>query len=585
MPSLPRPANYNVTYNGFQFPVEADTQAHFVFVPDAAHRTIVQTTITLTVTARIIAGAGQDASLNAIRAALERPGGSLVVTGIGLGILDINSANPGTRHDLAFGPIPRTLNFKNIGAGIAADVVWQVEVAVIGCLGAADSGTVMEFTTQPSIITDNGGYTTRTISGSLRIPMTRQGVNNPAIPDCADNYFEQYLPPPVPGFARTITHTLSRDRATLDFTATDTELPGNPLPAGIVSATATQTHTCSQRGALVQWYVNLNASYEVARDKPRGIAKDAFVRLVADRVNKLRADGWHMFFPTGMTIGEPELYGKQAATFSLTFMTFKDGIAQDAVSVFTFPLGGLWTSTPDTWDQHAASLATGAQAPRGNAQARIGRDQIVDLCLAGSGFTGSLTAPPAIGTPAANPDWTDIKNAIGFPNQPNPATTWLEFSCVSEVEEINRLHTHFPLPTGPDDGTTSTLRTPNFGGSPGTFPQTADPFALAAQTTPAPMVQGGGSPGYYIRLIGRALRFSYEIPRLTCPTVGGQQPVDANNPKLGTFWRSGLVGWTVAPIFAATWNLRYFVPRPYGQQSNLLPVLPHPWQQQPTPVR
>jgi hypothetical protein len=587
---LPAPAGYVVEYNGFLFPPETVTSATFTFVPDAAKRTIVQTTITLTVKSYIMAGATQDATLDAIRAALERPGGSLVVTGIGMGTLDINSANLDSRRDLAFGPFPKTLAFQNIGAGRAAHITWQVEVAVMGCLDAADSGVVMEFTSSPTISTDNGGYTTRTITGTLRIPMTRSAVGDPALPDSADGYLERCLPAPCPGFARTVTRAISLDRASLSFTVTDTEMPGSPLPEGVITATASQTHTCSQRGALVLWSVALNASYEVARDKPRSLAKDAFVRLLRDRVQKLRADGWNMFFPTGMTISEPELYGKQAASFSLTFATIKDGIDRDAVKAFTFPTGGLWTATADDWNRHSQSLAGGAQAARGLVGGRVNAadDRIVDLCLAAPTVTGQLVpVPPANGQPD-DEQWNAIKAAIGFPNNPNPAVTWLFYQCVAEVEERGRLRVHFPLPTGPDPNAGfAPLRTPNFGGgaAPGAFAQSADTFALAGQDSPPPVQQYGGAPGYFVRLIGRALRFSYEIPRPVCPPIAGVQPIDANDPKLGTFWRSGLVGWTCAGVYAARWNLRVFVPRTAGQTSTLLPVLPHPWQQQPAPVR
>jgi hypothetical protein len=172
--------------------VESKTTCGLRFIYDAAGRTVVQTNLALTVKAKIIGGATQDTSLDAIRAALERPGGQLTVTGLGFGTLAINT--PGGKKDLAWGPKPQTLSWENVGAGRAANVVWQCEVALLGCLSAADSGQVMEFTWEATFAVDNGGYTTRTIAGSLRIPMTRQAVGDSTLPDCADAYLEQYVP-------------------------------------------------------------------------------------------------------------------------------------------------------------------------------------------------------------------------------------------------------------------------------------------------------------------------------------------------------------------------------------------------------
>lgn len=570
--SLPNPTV--VQYNGFTFPVESNTKADLAFVYDAAGRTVVQTNLTLTVTSDILGGATQDTSLDNIRAALERPGGQLVVTGIGLGTLAINTANG--RKDLAFGPKPRTLSFVNNGAGRTAKIVWRCEVAVLGCLNSSDEQEVMESTYEITFATNEAGLLTRVVSGSIRIPMTRNGVNNNRLPDNVDSYFEKFVPDPAEGYHRTISRTIDRSKTSLNYTITDTQLAGNPLPAGIVAASASHSLTSQGRTVTATWLGTLTATYEMQVGRNRADAFPIFLKMAADRIDAERKRNAN-FFPTQLTIGEPEIYGRQSAAFTLVYaliFTLPPGKFR------LFPTVGLWRPVPGSdWKTWAASLADGAQGPRGLSGAQSTRDEdaIVDLCLSDSGRIpdeirgGDLRQ---INAPVDIP-WAKIKSVLGISDKPDPTGTWLSYQCQVVVEETNRLVVHVPLPTSPTSITT-VLRTP--GALPGFFPQTDPGFILQSQASPPPIMQDRGSPGYYIRLIGRALRFAYEVPRPVLRSVGGVRAIDANDPALGTFWRSGLVGWTTHPIYMAQWNLRYFIPRGPGAAGALVPIPPHPFQ-------
>jgi hypothetical protein len=579
------PSTAAVSYNGWPFPTESETSFNLRMIPDVARRTVVKSILTLTVKSHIIAGATQDDSLDAIRAALERPGGQLVVTGLGLGTLEINTE--GGRRDLSFGPFPQSLQWKNTGAGRAAQIVWQVEVHLLGCLDAADSGQVMEFGWEATFAVDNGGYTTRTITGDFTIPMTRSAVGDSTLPDCADSYFDRYLPPAGEGFSRAISHTVDRSKAKVSFTITDQELAGYPLPPGVVAATGSHTYSCEKAGTMVRWTSNLATTYEMARDWPRSKAWDYFRELAADRIDRLRRIGWR-FFPLSLSIGE-EIYGRQSAAFTLVCSMIR---TRPAVGVErAAPFAGLWTVPPNAnWAQHSASLANGARSGRGFAEGRVAAsdDAITDLCVSTARMGGTLSARADPARPAGDDEWNQMKAALGVEDNPDPASTWLVYRCVPSVDEKCRIRVHFPLPTGPDPNAGfAPLRTPNFGGgrAPGVFDHQADPFALEPQDSPPPVVQYGGSAGYYIWIVGEALRHTYEISRPAVPPIAGVQPFDANDPKLGCHWTSGVVGETCAKIFAARWRLRYFVPRAPGAASSLLPVMPHPYQQSPTPVR
>ena len=571
---LPAPAGYVITANGFTFPVGTNTTIHSKFVPDAANRTIVSTTLTITVESIIAEGAGQDASLIAIRTALERQGGELIITGLGFGTLEINTANG--RKDLNWGPRPTILNWKNVGASRAAKITWQCEVSVIGCLNAPDSGQVMQATHSISFATDHGGYSTRVYNGSFTIPATRNGVNNPAIPDTADAYFERFIPEPLPGFRRSpIQRQLDRAKTTVEWTVTDTELPGNPLPDGCVDASA--SHTLSSQGqyATVRWNGTLEARYELERGRPRSDAWPIFIKLFTDRIQEERRRN-ATCIPTLITLSEPELYGRMSAAFTLNYslaFTAPKGIDQ------VFPTVGIWRPAPDAdWNRWSASLTGGSRSARGLAGFRhsASDDAIIDLCLGqGSALRSGGAATSTLRNGPADTPWEEIKRAMGVEDKPPPAATWIGYQCRVAVEERSRLHTHFPLPTGPDPNAgLSTLRTPGSG----EFPHTDPGFQFKAQESPPPVVQYGGSPGYYVRLIGMAYRYAYEVPRPNFHAIAGAPLVDANNPELGTYWESALVGYTTHPLYAARWNLRYFVPRTAGATSALLPLAAHPFQ-------
>lgn len=568
MALLPNPAT--LSYNGITFNSTQEVFASKKFIPDSSGRTIAKTVLTLKVKAIVADGANQNATMAAMQAALERPGCALTYTGMAFGGLSVNT--PGGKRDLEWGPTPRILNWKPVGRDQAAEIEWQVDVTLIGCPDAPDRNAVMEANYELDFSVNTSGLTTRTISGFVKIPMTRNGANNPNIPDNIEEYIDDFVPPLIPRFDRTSSRTLNEAKNEAKFRFIDTERAGNALPKGVLNASASHRFTSDRGAVFVRWNGTIDASYEIMPGFPRyKTGWDAFMELVEDRVKEERKQG-SMCFPVQMTIGEPEIYGTQSASFSFAYMAMNENLPKN---LSYFPNSALGRAVPNSdWNRWLISIAN-ARNLRGLAGLRYNaqNDAMVDLC-----FNRIPAKLVAVGNPLKEQPkqvkerFAEVRRRLGLKDNPNPRVTWLHYQCAIEIEEESHMVAHFPLPSQPMPGE-SRLRTPAFDG----FPQLGHSRMFAQQTTPPPIVQHRTSPGYHIRFIGKAMRYAYGIPAPDVVRVAGSPVVDANDPELGTYWRQSLVSWTTHPIYAASWNLRYFVARGAGAAPGPAPYYPHPF--------
>lgn len=578
--ALPNPCD--CTYNGFTFPTETKTEGFsFRNVYDAAGRTVTHKIVSLKLRAKILSGAGQDASLTAIRRALERPGGQLTYSGRGLGEFQINTA--GKRRDLVWGPRPQVLEWRPIGRDQAAEISWQVDVALIDCPAAAWAGQVMEAVYELTIATDHGGYATRTHSGLIRIPQTRRGVDDDGVPDSADNYFELFVPVPLENFERTITRTLDASASKLEFVVTDTERKGHYLPPNIVSAKATHNVTSEGKTVMIAWGGTISASYEIARNKPRSDTWPIFLDLVESRIRPERARG-ATFFATALSISE-DLYTEEAASYSLSYRLIYDGKSRGKKNVQrVVPTSGLWRPTPNTDPRRwSDSLAANAQNPRGisGLKHNPNADLIIDLCSNVNRLRrddGVISTLRGNGIPYRDQrligQWADIASILGVEDKPAESGTWIGYSCDTIAEPWDHTVLHTPLPKSkPADE--SILRSATYGD---VFPS-IPPYLTERQVSPAPIAQVRSSPTYYVRLIGQCIRFAYEPVEPKLIPVGRAKVLPANDPEAGTFWRQGLLSWSTHPIFFASWNLRWMVVRNDNDGKDYFPLHPHPYQE------
>lgn len=556
-----------ISYNGVQFNASEVTDVDIAFKYDPSGRTVEETIYTFKVDATIAEGGlgTQTATVENILAALERPGGRLVVSGKGGLNLDINGAG---ERDLSWGPKPTRLGFQPApGPNMAARIKWMVEVARLGCDNAAWAGRIKSLTYTIEFARDRSGFTRLTYSGLIRIPMTRAGVNNRRIPDSADSYFDAIVPAPPKGFRREVsTARLNEAKDAVSFTFTDEELPA-PLPEGVVDARGNHSQENHAPHNFARWNGSIEMEYEVAKDKPRSICWNHFLDLAEQRIRNEIALGAPNTFcaPVRLQYSEP-LYQRESASYSLSyFLVAGQAQDRDKGTLYWFPTGGMWKAVPGDHTKWAASLADGAQHPRGHAKlVHLPGEAILDLCENPGEARLRNRANAVVQGRDANirTAWEEVIRRLKVPEKPARSATWLAFEARLIVQPIDNVTAHVPLATSrlqsrytdeglPPASQSSTLRT----------------YQFHRQESPPPLVQTRASPGYYLWLVGRALRIAYTIPQPRLERVGKSPAIPMNHPSAGCFWSTWEAGYSAWPIYASEFALRYFVERQKDDRS------------------
>jgi hypothetical protein len=558
-----------LSYNGYEFPSETKTvSVDCRPIKDLAGRTIVQRNYSFQFEAWIVAGDDQGTTLADIRNRLNKQGGEFVYSDHGYGDIRVNTASG--ERDVAYGPIPTILRWSPTGGNRAAKILWQIDFALKPCEDASDQNEIMELVYKVTYNHDYAGYTTKTLSGYLRIPATRRSVDDKTVPDSADDYFERVFPPYPDDCKRTVNQrVLDESRTRLDFTFTDEELPVT-LPEGMANATGSHVLTANTQ-AFSRWSGSISVSLEVGAGLSRSRSWREFARILKDRLEaertqlqaqaKLTPSNVIATIPLAMTISEPQMFGREAGSFSFQY--------QHVGGEFLFPLGGLWRPVPGSPEKWAQSLATSARKPRGNADHRFraSDDAIVDLCLGSSSTPSNKagTASNPISTTQQNAlrsqyfpadtEWEILLEAMGTPDQLTAEQSWLQYEISLVVEPIDYNIEHRPTPIS----------------GPSIFP--GGPLAINSIPDNASIIQSLNSPSFIVRLVGRAIRVGELIEPPVLERVGDAIAIPQNHPDHGCYFANALVGYTSHPIYAAKWNLRFIVAKgnfsppmqPYGK--------------------
>ena len=557
-----------VSYNGFTFNETTESQVEGRPVYDAAERTVVYVVYTFTIKATITTGPSTydtGPTLEDIRRRLTTPGAQLTYSGKGFGGLSINVS---TVKDVVWGPKPRLLRWKSVGSSAACEIEWACEVAIPECTAARYQFALMEVNFRLQFAIDQSGYTRRVYSGHLRIPQTRAAASARNLSDSADAYREQIVPALAPGFRRlSQDFTLDESKCRLDFSIIDEEMPPTVPPPGVVQVEANH-EIQNQHNSFHQWVGTLSASYELARDVPRRQALDFFSALLRERVLQ-RAGAANVVIPVAFRMSEPEIYGRQGASFSFSYLLTTTLANIVGASGLWTPVG---TSNYSLW---RTSLANRALHPRGNAQLRFqpSEDVIVDLCAGNVVTLSTGGLQPTLRTLGPLP--------LSFP-KPTPAQSFLhyELRTVLEPEDQVVLHTALPqqqvtLKTGSQlTATLSTDLSQSSGTSSGAARLQADTDSYEVSYTstgPDEIVQLCKQPTLALTLEGKALRACFLIQPPTLTTVGGLPVTPAN--REGNGFRSWIIGNLGVPVVAAEWSLRYLLP---GVPAGGIGVAPNP---------
>jgi hypothetical protein len=523
------------SYGSFTFSAFCHTTS-FQMVPvyDSAGRTVTHTHYRISIKDRINSATNTDANLLDIKRQLLAPAREFVYEEKGAGALSINTGEDGSHRDLAWGPKPTMLSWRPAGGKNTAEFEWSVEFAVVECEDGTDQKALMELCFTVAYDIDKGGYTSRTVSGHLRIPQTRANADARTVQDSADSYYEQVFPTIPDGYRReTRNRKLSEDRCRLDFTFTDMQLP-QPLPPGCIDARISYTVQTEMPGNFLRWLATLNGHYEIARDQSPAVAWEHFNTVMRDRARHI-----------SLRAHEVNILGKPEVDFTVTlrFTTNFDTI---------MAASGIWRPVPGAnHTQWAASVARVAQ-PRGLSgfTFRPEDDLIIDLCAPKK---PKKVAPRA----GALPQLPVQLRVIDF-GQVRPEDSWVEWNNRLFIEVIDNNVPMLPLPDRPAQPilrAVPSIDELTKGQKGFTPPYSGEPETHSHQQRAAPTL--------FVHLMGSAMRAGFDISPPDLTSFAGIKPVPMNRPGEGFLTDANdNVG---VPLVRAAWHFRYLVPGTPGK--------------------
>lgn len=538
------PNQATVTYNGISFGSHSNVKAKSEFVYDEADRTVKGHKHVITVSAIVTPDDSEsslDVTLQDMRTALAEVGQRLTVESTGFGNLYINQTNG--QKDIAFGPKPRILEWSPVGNNQAAEVVWMVETVVSPCPETADTG-LMTFNYEVSHSINDRGFTTRTISGSIEIAMTREGRN---IPDSADNYRHLIRPTNIPNFKReSQNYALSSDKKTLTFSIVDREIESpNAWPAGVVGMEARHAIDWKRRGRSRTMVPNIiTANITLAANQPRTRAWVIFRSIFQTRLARVLNGAPDQFAIVESLTADEDLFGP-TITFSIGYrVRVMDPVKLfENTSMFT-PLGGAW----ETWK---TSMAV-PESDRGyaNRTAPATDDKIIDLCY---------TTPATVPVNYVNP-YPPVQPFLVFCNQaPDPRYSWIRFDA--SITDETETNTYVVKTLG------SATVTPN------TFFSNDPNATIETISTDTEYVDVQGVPGQRFRWKGVAERYGYRIPKPHLRVIGANgETVEVKLIGKPLFVHKLVGVYYCIPVYTAAWNFEYEVVSRPSKQSGSEPA-------------
>ena len=543
-------------------------------IRDSANRTIVKTLYTFTIKTVIVRSAAlveadiflgltpaHDDVLELVRAAILRDGGTFYYQRKGIGNIAINVA--GGQTDLDWGPRVEEINWRPIGAGIAAEMTFRISFSILDCNIYLAGYPILEFNWTADFDAGRDRLTTARYSGHLKVPQTRLSVDDRTLVRTADQFYDFIIPPLTEGWIRENEHRLlSEDKCTVNFSFTDRMLKA-PLEYGIVNMSTTNEMHNEPALQQTQKFGRLSASYEVAMGWDLGIAEFHFEGLRKDKWDWLESQG-NIIIPQVYRAVEQQMERRVEleATYRLIRPSGLEGFGLQPI------LGpqGFYRPSPNA--SHGVWLArmnaVGFYLPRGLDQSVVTPDQdvIIDLC--------NNPANPRQGSPYV-PSLGDIPDDTTTgeidPDCPDPEYSWLDWHCWIEYGTHDGVSVRKALPTSPTTKPVAPTRSrgEEWARSQDGF-QPFDPAKAGSLGTAQNSldVQQRTSPSVYVWLVGYAERICHGIPEPILVSVAGSPAIQANRPD-HEYYRTRTQGNVGKPIYEAMWRRRYILTIPTSE--------------------
>lgn len=533
-----------VSYNNFVFPAPVKIRIQMQPIYNADGRTLKWNEYRITVETPIVSeapsGSSTDTVMTALRARLSAPAKNLVITGIGIGTIQIG---PSYTADVNYGPKPTILTWEPIGSSQACRLVWSCTAAIRDC--NAGTGSNIDFSYSITHTIDEKGYTTRVVNGSLEIAGSRNGTEITATADDNRTTITNAFPP-LPQFHRVMSFTVSPDRKHLNFSLTDTQIQSDlPYPPNIVRCSV--RHRCGtglQQG-FNMWTNSISGTVEVAPGTSKAEAWRQILLIVAARriasqsgqVIAPSADGTANK-PSGTVIIEhveidEDLFG-HSISFSVSWRL--------SVSLETFfQASGLFYQYPAfDWQTWLSSMnEAGVNLPYGKSGLRHARgsDQLIECAQQ---TIGSDTNSPSTGGNSPDP------TAALASEQPTPENSWLYFNCKVRLLQDGNEVCHKVL--GQPEVNSGQ-------GSSGLSPTSTGNTQATQGTGQNTRVQVRGESKYQLAIIGSARRAAYKIPPFFANNIAGVTLILRKREYTPWLEKNG----GGVPIYRATWYYLYDV--------------------------
>lgn len=469
--------------------------------------------------------------------------------------LDVN--NPaGTVRDIGgrdgLGPIPKLSEFRTMGgqAAFAAKVSWSCTTTIPKCAAnTVYQGRPMDLGFEVTWRIDDGGVSTRVISGWVEIPVFRlYGIRVGS--DQADAYRPKVIDgfPMLPGFTRNTNWKLSADRKTDTFTIVDAERDPNYFQVGMERWRGThETHSAfAYPFGFVTYGNTISASFTVQRDKHKSLAWKRFGALVASRIAPRKPlVGVDLFRAVKTAVGErtvipqdlrvtDSLDSKEVNfTFSYTHISSPHTFLADA---------GMWEPIPNAdWDAWKKEARNGAANERGYMQLGWKRewDAWLDLCS----DKKAPIVPPDAAAERAGPVKIEGAKIARF-KPPKPEESFMAYEAHLRFVGTASIARHKPLHYAPAGLATVHEHDVN------------SKTHLQQGSAPSDVLQSVGSPTCDVILTGSAVRAGYAVVPPKLISVGGVAAQliheDIRNAEIGN--GGGI------PIFGGRWRCVYMLP-------------------------
>lgn len=522
-----------LSYNGYTFDGSSKIEVNIRMVRDEANQTIIYQEHSYTVTATIADAADTGPTMDQIKALLGEQGRTFVINQRGFG--RPLTVGPGGVPDVKLGPKSEEISWSPIGANLACEIVWRFTVCLAYCDDTAsrkEGLMALNYTADFSI--NDKGQTTRTLSGYLEITQKRNGRR---LASCADQFRRLVKPDAPEGFKRQQSYNVSKDKARLDFTVTDTEIPSKfAYPAGVVEASGRHRASWSRSGRGASKLRNtISMELEMAPGVSQAVGWSIFRKIVADRIAKAMMAQKLPVVLDELSV-EEDIWGR-SSSFTAGYTILKSCAACLAKHA------GLWEPIGTDWRRWRTSMAS-IFNNRGTAKFELpAGDVIVDLCGGEAGiYHDMINKTPAEPRPQYKPVF---KNDL-----PPPEYSYYDYTqmVVPMRDRPVQRQSYLQEPESSSDLI-------------GNDPEERSPMSFGPSGGTSDTIQEGGRSRYTVQLVGSAKRIGYPVPRSSIESVGKQVAIETSFGMA-----QAIVGnWFGVPVYQAYWLGKYVIGNSPGE--------------------